>query len=172
MNFNIKEYFLMDFIKIFVFSVFGLWFTQGCGNSTDCSIAPPRNIFLTTSTKTSVSHNAGMDCITGCHDGTGAVQVWAAAGSIAENPGSLKFAPPGSKITNVGGSALETDKCGNFYAASTSTLPGNTMPTSGNSGKTMGPATPLASCNLAACHDGSSTVLTIGFNGGFGVRIY
>ena len=148
--------------------------------STPCTSNPTHNAALTVSTATSVSHNAGQDCMS-CHKtGGSTTTVWSVAGTLYTSPtGGVGAA--GGTLTNVfsNGNTLTVDQCGNFYQSNTAfTLPAfasYTTLTSTNSGNTMGGNkfnnnASDGSCNQAGCHDGTAT--TPALPGGNGVRVY
>ncbi|MDH4200732.1 MAG: hypothetical protein OEV66_10170 [Spirochaetia bacterium] len=133
--------------------------SSGGSTNTACSNTPNYDATLTASSSTSVSHNAGKDCMS-CHNGSKAKTTWAAAGTMAASINGTTWASAGSTITNVSSTnyTLTVDTCGNFYAtnafigtlrtgAGTPTAPGGTMKATSFNNDTDG------SCNRSGCHD-------------------
>lgn len=134
----------------------GLFAISNCSTGlNDPCPGTPSPVGLTASSSTSLSHNAGQDCLS-CHGAGGsAISKWAVAGSVANAKNSTTVASSGTKVSNIGGAALVVDKCGNFYAKTNSVTGGQPKAAGGTMNTTM--QSTYGSCNMNGCHDGSST---------------
>jgi hypothetical protein len=127
----------------------------------DCTGTPPYQHDLRRSTSEGLSHRASEPCLAGCHEPGGTAQLaFAAAGSAYSAQGVRMAASPGNLVRGVGGTELEVDACGNFYAIADAltTNVRNTQPwVKGASFHRM--EKPLAKnaragdCNQSGCHD-------------------
>jgi len=137
----------------------------GCGTDTSdktvgtpCISEPEHDPSLISSSATSMSHNAGQNCL-GCHSEGGAAQTqFLAAGTIYRSGDSKAFAAAGNTILNVGETTLTVDGCGNIYATA-AFLNGALSASQPQAGaftmsiSTNQPTKKMGGCNAAGCHD-------------------
>jgi hypothetical protein len=128
---------------------------------------PGVDLTLKTSTASHVSHVPGAACLKGCHaqEGGEAKTRFSAAGTIYRSQTSRDFAPLSGSVQGVGGTSLEIDRCGNFYAvigalktAIDATQPFVQNPTVHRMEKSLINQANPGSCNQVACHDFSRTL--------------
>ena len=107
------------------------------------------------------SHRAGEPCLEGCHEpGGNAALAFAAAGTAYRAQGQQLVAEAGREVRGVGGSVLQLDACGNFYAikaalkaAPNSTQPWLKAPTFRHMEKPLLRVARAGDCNQSGCHD-------------------
>jgi len=126
-----------------------------------CDATPDEELALTESGPERGSHRAGEPCLTGCHESGGSAKlVFAAAGTAYRAQGQRTVAEPGREVRGVGGSVLQLDACGNFYAiaavlraATGSTQPWLKDPIFRHMEKPLQRAAQPGDCNQSSCHD-------------------
>ena len=126
-----------------------------------CDDEPPLQLVLERSAPGESSHRVGEPCLAGCHEAGGSARLaFAAAGSAYQAQGSRVVASPGSVVQGIGGTALQVDACGNFYAIAESlkTAPQQTQPwvrspTFRRMEKSLAKDSKAGDCNQSGCHD-------------------
>jgi hypothetical protein len=127
-----------------------------------CKSLPRVDPTLRTSSASGISHVPGVTCLEGCHAGEGgeARTRFAAAGTIYRSQTSRELAPSSGSVQGVGGTSLEIDRCGNFYAvvgalktAIDETQPFVQNPTVHRMEKSLVNQPNAGSCNQFGCHD-------------------
>lgn len=128
-----------------------------------CDVEPPFSAELRASAEGGASHLAGKPCLESCHEAGGTAQkIFSAAGTIYRSQGSRAVTRTG-QVQGVGGTTLNVDRCGNFYATSDALVTGvdRTQPFVQQSAlhrmdKSLYRVPKAGSCNQATCHDFSS----------------
>lgn len=127
-----------------------------------CAEEPPESSTAPTlSHRSLTSHAPGLPCLAGCHEEGGSSSlVFAAAGTAYLGEESRSIAPAGREIHGIGGTILELDRCGNFYASAdelsasaASTQPFVLDPTFRKMEKSMVLVKGPGDCNQSGCHD-------------------
>lgn len=131
------------------------------GVPADCATTPELDLALRQSMPSHASHRAGEPCLKGCHEAGGTAKLTlAAAGTAYDVQGERSVAEAGRQVRGIGGSVLEVDACGNFYAiadvlrtAPESTQPWVKEPTFRRMEKPLLRVARPGDCNQSMCHD-------------------
>lgn len=96
--------------------------TGNTGNTFVNCVSQPSDPNLTASTSSSISHQAGAECLTSCHNVSNgyANKRWTVAGTMYQStlgpPVVVSIAPKTSGSVTINGILLTVDTCGNFYS--------------------------------------------------------
>jgi hypothetical protein len=130
----------------------------------ECQAEPAFDPSLRTSRGGAGSHRAGEPCLEACHVSGGSARlVFAAAGTVYRSQTSRAVASGGGAVHGIGGSRIDLDACGNFYAVAealaagpNATQPFVQNPTFHRMDKALFREPSPGDCNQADCHDFSS----------------
>jgi hypothetical protein len=130
-----------------------------------CNGEPPFDPELKQSSAGAISHRAGQPCLEGCHEAGGSARsVLAVGGTIHRAEGERVPVAGGGTVNSVGGTTLNVDQCGNFYAVASAlrsppqlTQPFVQNPILRRMEKPLFREAYAGSCNRAGCHDFSSS---------------